>query len=293
MTGVLYTVAQQCLSLLPVDAAGRRCFDETLADWRKEAAQASGVLALVVPARAIWSVFRCLMLVSLREIRSREGASVLLRLAAWSIVCMLLFIGFHWNDSIDLEGTRVWMGPIPGVLLSVQIVTAMPFLAFLCAAVGRRHRAAVPQLGPALVVSAVMFVAMGWALPAANQAYREFVYALQSSVPILPGINERSLIELVGMLFTQDFQRAAFGLSIRLVFMVAVPAMLIAGAAARSLTGWRRAAGSMLPIPVLLLPALIGFNRYSEVAWWPALLAVILITRALASAERERAEVTS
>lgn len=283
MTGAFYTLTQWGLRILPVDSAGRRCFDETLADWRNESAQASGLLALVVPARGMWSVVRCVMLVSLRESRSREGAALLLRLAAWSIVCTVVFIGIRWNESIVLQGARVPLGPVPGALLSVQaLLTAMPFLAFLCAAAGRRHRAPVPRLGPALVAGVVMFVAIGWAMPAANQAYRESVFALQSSGPVpARGINERSIVELVGMLFTENVRKAAFGLNIRLAFVVAVPVMLVIGMIARTLTGWRRAAGSVLPMLLLLSPALVGLNRYGAVAFWPALLGAVLLTRAL------------
>src|SRR5688572_21075439 len=123
MTGPLYTIAKWCLGTLPVDAAGRRVFDETLADWRNEAAQASGPLAaLAVPARAVWSVIRCVMMVSLREVRTREGAALLLRVAALSVVCMLVFIGIRWNESIVVQGARVPLGPVPGALLSIASV---------------------------------------------------------------------------------------------------------------------------------------------------------------------------
>jgi len=284
MTGPLYAIVRWCLSVLPVDAAGRRCFDETLADWRKEAAQASGLLAaLIVPARAMWSVFRCVMMVSLREIRTREGAALLLRLAAFSVAVMLVFIGIRWNDSIDVQGVRVPLGPIPAALLSVvSLLGVMPFLVFVSAAIGRRLSVA-PRLGPALVAGAVMFLAMGWVMPATNQAFRQLVFGLQARGPIAPGINEISIVELVEMLFTESAGQAAFGLNVRIVFVVAVPVMLVIGMTSRTLTGWRRVAGSVLPVLMLLLPILVGLNRYGAGAWWPALLAAVLLTRTLAS----------
>jgi hypothetical protein len=168
-------------------------------------------------------------------------------------------------------------------LLSVgAILTITPLLAFLCAALGRRHRATVPRLGPAIAAGAVTFVLVGWVMPAANQAYRELVFALQSSGPLpRPGINERSIVELLGMLFTEDTQRAAFGLNIRVIFTIAVPVMLVLGLTARTLAGWRRVAGTLLPLLVLLLPVLVGLNRYGEVAWWPALFGAVLVIRGL------------
>jgi hypothetical protein len=277
----LYTLTNWCLTQLPVDAAGRRCVDETLADWRKEASQSSGPLAaLIVPARALWSVLRCLTMVSLRDIRSREGA-VLLRLAGLSIVCMLALIGFRWDDSIVIDGTRAPIGPAPVVLLSVaSVLGVMPFLVFASSAIGRRLSTAT-RLGPALVAGVLMLVAMGWIMPAANQSFRQLVFGLHANGPIPPGINERSMVELIAMLFTENTRQALFGLNVRIVFVVAVPVMLVIGTTTRQLRGWRRGVGSVLPVLLLLCPVAIDLNGYVAVAWWPALMAAVLVTRAL------------
>jgi hypothetical protein len=283
----LYTLTNWCLTQLPVDPAGRRCVDETLADWRKEASQSSGPLAaLIVPARALWSVLRCLTMVSLRDIRSREGAVLLLRLAGLSIVCMLALIGFRWDDSIVIDGTRVPIGPAPVVLLSVaSVLGVMPFLVFASSAIGRRLSTAT-RLGPALVAGVLMLVAMGWILPAANQSFRQLVFGLHANGPIPPGINERSLVELIAMLFTENTRQALVGLNVRIVFVVAVPVMLVIGTTTRQLRGWRRGVGSVLPVLLLLCPFAIGLNGYVAVAWWPALMAAVLITRALVTGSR-------
>lgn len=279
------------LGLLPVQQQGRRPCEETLTDWRNEAAQARGIgCRLLVNARALWSVIRCVSLIAAREVGSREGATLLLRLMAASILSATLFIGFHWNDSITFEGTPTSVGPVAGAWLSIAMVlSVMPLLAFACATIGRRTTRSAPQFGPALMAGLVTFVAFGWLMPITNQAYRELTFALASSAgAVAPGfslqrgINEHSIVELVGMAFTGDVRQAAFGINVRLVFSIAVPVMLVVGATVRSLSGWRRVAGTLL-LPVLLvaLPALVGLNGLSELAWWPALFAIVLTTRVL------------
>ena len=285
MKGLLYRVVLWSLGAVPVDAAGRRCLDETMADWRKETATAASRLAsLAASARGIRSVFRCVAMVAVREVRSSDGAALLLRLAGWSIALMLVVIGFHWNDSIPLQDGRVPTGPIPGALLSVGMVLGgMPILAFLSAGIGRRRPVPGPRLGPAIFAGAVMFVAMGWVMPATNQAYREFVFSLQSTGPLpQPGINERSAVELVKMLFTDRARQAALGLNVRLVFLVAVPLMLVIGTSARQLGGWRRFTATLLSLLVFGAPLLSDSGGFEAlVLRWPALLALVLITRTL------------
>ena len=132
-----------------------------------------------------------------------------------------------------------------------------------------------------------MFGAMGWGMPAANQAWREMMFALSGgSGAIAPGINERSIVELIGMLLGENLGRVMAGLNVRLMFMVAVPVMLVLGVTARSLQGRRRVAGSVLPVLFLLLPFSSPNTIYGHVGWWPALLAAALVTRALSRAER-------
>lgn len=285
MTGPVFRLVGWFLGALPVDAAGRRCFDETLADWRSEAGNVAGVLpTIVIGARALWSVLRCVAMVLTREVRSREGAALLMRLAAWSIFCMLVIIGVRWNDSLQLQDSRVQLGPIPGALLSVGMVLGgMPILAFLSGAIGRRRPAPAPRLGPALVAGVLMFFALGWVLPVTNQAYREAVLAVQSNWVPTRGINELSILELVDMLFTDRARQAVFGLNVRLVFTVAVPAMLVMGVTARQLGGWRRVTVGLLSLLVFGAPLLSNLHSFEALLlMWPALMAAGLTTYFLA-----------
>ena len=290
MTGPPYSVTQWCLSVLPVDDRGRRVFDETLADWKSEATKASGPQgSATVSLRAVASVLRSIAMISSKELSTRKGLAPLLRLATWSFVSVLVFVAFNWNWSIPVEGVQVQIGSTAVLLGSVSSVLAfLPLVAFVSAATGRRGGAQVPRLGPAVVAGLVMFGAMGWGMPAANQAWREMMFALSGgSGAIAPGINERSIVELIGMLLGENLGRVMAGLNVRLMFMVAVPVMLVLGVTARSLQGRRRVAGSVLPVLFLLLP----FSSPSTfgLAWWPALLGAVLVTRALARADRDAA----
>jgi hypothetical protein len=271
------------LRVLPVNQP-RPC-EETLADWRSEAVEARGVRRVLVAARALWSIGRCVLMISVREIRSHEGLGLLLRLGAVALVIAAVYTGLYWNDSIPLDGTRVQLGPVPGALLAVAtLLGAMPFVAFLSATVGRRRVSPVPRLGPALILGVLMFIGLGWLMPVTNQAYRELVFGLQSTTGTLAlGINERSFNELVGLLFTRDAVPAALGLNLRIVFSVAAAVMLVLGVTARTLIGWRRFAASILPIAFVCLPLipLFGGTR-SLLLLWPALVVAALVTRTLA-----------
>lgn len=289
MTGPLFVVAQWFLGLLPVDQSGRRVFDETLADWKSEATKASGPQgSATVSLRAVASVLRSIAMISSKELSTRKGLAPLLRLATWSFVSVLVFVAFNWNWSIPVEGVQVQIGSTAVLLGSVSSVLAfLPLVAFVSTATGRRGGAQVPRLGPALVAGLVMLGAMGWGMPAANQAWRELMFALSGgSGAISPGINERSIVELIGMLPGEKLGKVIAGLNVRLMFMVAVPVMLVLGVTARSLQGRRRVAGSVLPVLFLLLPFSSPNTIYGHVGWWPALLAAALVTRALSRAER-------
>ncbi len=90
--GMLYRGCACLLGVLPVDNAGRRVFDETLADWRREGRTASGMLA----------VARSVLLVSWREVISAPMGTMTLRIVGWSALWVVLGL---------VVGRYVWGAP--------------------------------------------------------------------------------------------------------------------------------------------------------------------------------------
>jgi hypothetical protein len=280
--GPAYLIAEVCLRLLPVTARGRRVFDEALADWRSEAAGARSMQRPLVAARALWSIARCVAMVSFREIRTREGMAPLFRITAWSVVVAAVF---GWKQTVDLAAGGLAIGPGVALLGSVAwIVSFLPLVAFISGAVGRRLTTPAVRLGPAVAIGLVMFLAMGWLVPAAFQAWREMVFALNSGTgPLPPGWSERSLSELVPMLFSWQSARAAEALNGRLFWMTAVPVLLAIGITVRSMPGRLRLVGTVIPILLFCLPALPQFSRSSILLlMWMALFGAVLVTYVLA-----------
>lgn len=278
--GILYRIVEWFLTVLPVAASGRRVFDETLADWRREAdAAPTNPRRVVVELQGLGAVARGLLHVSVRESTSREGVATLARLVAWSVATVMFSIALNWNQSLAVQGDRVAIGPAAVALGSVAWLVALtPLLAYVSAACVRGNAPAPPRLGPALVMGAVMVLVMGWGLPAANQAYRELVFAMFTPGEALPpGIGERSLGELFGLLSTGSSARALSELHHRLFWVIAVPVMLVSGMTTRCLAGWRRAAGTVLPLVIFIVPFLAGIDSaYSRLSEWVALVAAVL-----------------
>lgn len=291
--GILYRFVRLFLTILPVDAAGRRVFDETLADWRREASAArSSPRRVVAGLQGLGAVARGVAHVAVREGASREGVAALARLAAWSIATVVVGMVLNWNQSLVVRGVRVAVGPAGVALGSVAwLVALMPLLAYLSAACVRGNAPAPPRLGPALLMGVVMVLAMGWGLPAANQAHRELVFAMFRPGEVLPpAFGERSLGELVGLLSTGNWARALSELHHRLFWVFAVPAMLASGMTTRSFVGWRRAAGTVLPLALFMVPFLANIDSaYGRISNWAALLAVVVVIRMCAPVSvRER-----
>lgn len=287
--GILYRIVEWFLAVLPVDASGRRVFDEILADWRREMNTArTGLGSMVVVLQGLGAVARGLVQVSVRESTSREGVATLARLVAWSVATVTLSIALHWNQSLAVQGDRVAIGPAAVALGSVAwLVALMPLLAYVSAACVRGNALAPPRLGPAVIMGVVMATVMGWGLPLANQTYRELVFAMFRPGEVLPpGIGERSLGELVGLLSTGNSARALSQLYDRLFWVIAVPVMLASGMTTRSFMGWRRAAGTVLPLVIFMMPFLANVDSaYGRISNWAALLAVAVVIRRIARAE--------
>ena len=155
--------------MLPVDEAGRRVFDETLADWKREAKRASGLFArFVVAARAVFSVLRCLAGVSLREVTLIRQSGVLARVFLWTVgylVVANLIVQLspnHWTPSLAF---RLY-GQVP------LVAYFLPVAVLLATALGGRRRT-TPSLGLGLSTLLVAVALLGWGVPVTNRAFLE------------------------------------------------------------------------------------------------------------------------
>ena len=268
------------LGLLPLQQRGRRPCEETLADWRSEDAAAHGSRRAITTLRGLWSVGLCVSAISWRELRTREGALPLLRIAALSVV---LAAGFGWEQARPLASAGLAIGPPLAMLGAVGATCVfMPLVAFVAGATGRRLAIPAPRLGPVLAIALVMFVTMGWLMPAASQAWRQQVFSLTGGRGALaPGLNERSLFELFPMLFTSQFTQVTQVFYSRSFFLLATPVFLAIGVTSRSMVCQRRLACSVLPIAIFVVPFLAPRSTVLMLMWL-ALLGAVLVTRTLA-----------
>ena len=169
MSTLPYVLAKWLLSTLPVDAAGRRCFDETLADWRREAAKANGAFAgAIVAVRAMGSVLRSVAGVTFREMRLFPQSGVPLRLVFW-MAAFLTVVPLIYRGSLTFRGVGL---SSPAYLYVGDLLRVLPVTLLLATAVGRDRRS-TSGLGLALAAVITAVSLLGWALPAANSAFLE------------------------------------------------------------------------------------------------------------------------
>lgn len=169
MNKLLYSIANWALNALPVDTAGRRVFDETLADWRREAAKASALLARAsVTARASGSVLRCIAGVTAREIKLIPQSGVLLRVFLWVAGYM---VAAPWVSMIWF-GKPTFQVSARGYLIVSGVAYFFPVALILGTGLGR-NRLRAPGLGMGFASLVVSFVLLGWGLPVANRAFLE------------------------------------------------------------------------------------------------------------------------
>src|SRR5688572_3502291 len=167
MSHVFYVLVHRWFEVLPVDEAGRRVFDETLADWRREAARASGPLARVLMCvRAVFAVLRAVVGVSFREVMLIRRSGMLVRVFLWTagyLLAMTLIIQLS-PEVVDLSVVS------QGYFLVSLVAFIFPVALLLATGLGRA-RQPVPALGAALVALLVGAPLLGWALPIANRAF--------------------------------------------------------------------------------------------------------------------------
>ena len=170
MAGPLYALTQWWVSVLPVDAAGRRCFDETLADWRREAANAKGSwAALIVSVRALFAVLRCVAGITIREVALIRQSGVLTRVCLWTVayLAIVTLIVQLTPDSPSI----LKLSAISRLYTQMAVVASFfPIALMLATGLGGKRRP-VPGLGIALVALLIGFPLLGWGLPIANRAF--------------------------------------------------------------------------------------------------------------------------
>ncbi len=150
---IVYRLCEGLLARLPVDEHGGRVFDETLADWRREARVMRGMVA----------VSRALLRVSVAEVATAAMGRVVLRVVVWMVLALSVSL-YVWNAQIL---------PPRGMVYSLVGCAAFFMPAALLFATSGRSRTHVPTLGPAAAGSVLAVLLMVWAVPAANQTMYE------------------------------------------------------------------------------------------------------------------------
>jgi hypothetical protein len=149
--GIIYRACAAVLNRLPADEHGRRVFDETLADWRREP---NALLGVVGAARAVAGV-------SVREVASSAMGHTLLRVMAWSSGWAILGV-------VLSHLAYGWVRRPVSELAAWSVIGVVFFLptAILLSSITRRRP--VPALGLALASAVAGLLLVGWASPAAN-----------------------------------------------------------------------------------------------------------------------------
>jgi hypothetical protein len=167
--GIVYRIVEWFLTVLPVDASGRRVFDETLADWRREAGKATNQsTAVIATLRSLLSVARSVAGVSARDVIMIRQSSVWSRVLLWTCGYLALV------NLVRFAVPGGWQhSALSRLYGSIQLIAYfLPVALLLAIGLGsqRRH---VPALGLSLVATLLAFFLLGWGVPIANRAYYE------------------------------------------------------------------------------------------------------------------------
>ena len=224
------------LSVLVSDEATRRAFEETVADWRDEWTRASTPIERVRVSTRGWISLARLVAGTLRVgwVASQTWAVFSMAVLV-SAALSLLLIPSIWPYT---------PGPLtpPEFLVAVALLMPQGMVALLApvAAMGFGTKPwrepSVIAVVPVLVLMMVLFT--GWAFPASNQMYREYVFSKMSGGPLLvmSGLAEMSGPQLIREAVSGTAFRhwAAIGqLSTRLALVISVPVCFIFGVTVR------------------------------------------------------------
>src|SRR5690606_35793758 len=177
------------VTLLPLDDQTTRALDETLADWRHEAADAPTMLQrAVVGVHGVLGVMTVLL---------RTGGNDLARLPTWRAVTSTLALAALFSLIAVTGWAPLWAASGQSTasalalllpLLPMAIATCLPIalLARPFGVIDEGRRAGA--LGACAVLTIVAALNVGWLSPVSNQVYREAAYELQfPDAPLPPG----------------------------------------------------------------------------------------------------------
>ncbi len=234
------------VDMLPLDAAGQRAVDETMADWRHEEGEArSSFERVCVAFRGVWSLAVALAYAIGRDLFSAATA----RTCMW---CLALAAAFGVVMPFAWIFTGPWR-PLPiglrfemlGLLAPWAITTTLPLALLALTSIGRR----TSVVTACVWLCVLSFVTLGWVLPETNQAFRERA-ALHNNPqprgripPELPrGEAELSLPVLLSRAGEDTWLggRAWTHLQARWMLTALLPVCLLAGAQAARLARARR-----------------------------------------------------
>lgn len=165
--GILYRIVEWFLTVLPVDASGRRVFDETLADWRREAGKATNrSTAAIATVRSLLSVVRSVAGVSVKDVIMIRQSSVWPRLLLWTCGYLALV------NLVRILLPGGWpIAALSRVYGSISLIAYFFPVALLLAIGLGSQRRPVPALGLSLAATLLAFPLLGWGVPIANRAF--------------------------------------------------------------------------------------------------------------------------
>jgi hypothetical protein len=235
------------LAVLPLDARGRRAIDETLADWAYEAGRAATRAGrLMCGLRAIVSVGNTLVSLALEELADVPRSSWLARFVLYLTASAVLFTLNSSAHPVFAGLEPTFRKPVLIALLFVGGAAVLaPCLLFLSTVPAERaDRRRTPFFGLAVVSFVAMVAVHGWAVPIANQEFRQTVFQGKGGAgTIQRGPNELTLPELF---FRSESPagwraKAPFGRpSVRVGMAAAVSVMVLLAAEVQRLSRRRR-----------------------------------------------------
>ena len=259
--------------MLPLDEAGRRAVDETLADWRCEAndATTSGG-RLLVDVIGTAAVVGAITRLAFDEVRMPGSWQLFARVVglALTVSAMIAMIG-AWSTLAAAE----WPTAVT-LLVALLPITLGSYLPLVALTPPFRLQRGVPVLGVCLLLGAIAAANLGWVTPVAKLSFRvnavDVLAAHVREAPVPRSDPERSVPALAGRAMAGGFDgaSAAYVLSERAALGATAPAFLLLGIQARRFSRHRRwrHAGGLLAWAVAAVAAVPAVLAVTELRDW-------------------------